>query len=138
MKKLIIFATVIFAFCSCGPEPENTRIDYITKNISSHNVNLLVFYKNYNNKDTLFSIPSKVEIKQSYINQDVDCPFNLNYDSAYTIFDNVKQTIYRRNDGNVRNILNVKNYITIKFTESQIIYLYDITDEDYANAIPLK
>jgi len=142
MKKQIIYLLIMPLFLSCGTgEPmDDTQIDYITKNISSHNVQLIIFYKNSNNiyKDTVFSIPSDNEIKLSYINIIVDSPFGLPNDSAYIIFDNIKQIIYVRDDGQARNILDINSYEGGKVTEYSYKYQYEITDEDYANAVEIK
>jgi hypothetical protein len=54
-------------------------------------------------------------------------------------FDSTKRIIYRRDDGLARNILNAANY------EGGLVegdwffqYNYTITDDDYANALPIE
>ena len=132
---------VILAMYSCfDPEPTDTKIDYITKNISLHNVKLVIFYKNYNNqnKDTIFTLSPNEEIKQRYINRYVDCPFGLPADSGYIVFDESRQIVYKRDDGKLRNILDVNNYVGGLVKGEWYKYQYYITDEDYANAIIIK
>jgi len=141
MKKLIILVPVIFALCSCGPKPENTQIDYITKNISAHDVKLIIFYYNCDSfyTDTIISIPKNGEIIKRYIDQYIgNSPFSLNDDSANIVFDNVKQISYKKGDGQSRNILDINNYEGGKVTEYYYKYQYEITDEDYANAVEIK
>ena len=140
MKKLIILASAIYLMCSCGPEPEDMITDYIIKNSTMHNVELTIFYTFFdkNNGDTTFSIPAKEEIKESYFSMNIDSPFGGAEDSAYIIFDNAKQIIYRRDDGQLRNILDINSYLGGEVKEYWYQYQYTITDEDYANALEIK
>jgi hypothetical protein len=59
-------------------------------------------------------------------------------DSAYLNFDNVRQIIYRWNDGKYRNILDENNYFGGKENNYLYQYVYEISDEDYENAIEIK
>ena len=136
MKKIIIFILVISAFHSCISEPEREPvfIDYTIKNASSHLVSLSFFNVYINDGryvDTTFKILPSSEIAYHP-------PFGSTKDSAYIIFDNIKQIIYRRDDGKLSNIFIIKNYIGGKVTEYHYLYQYFITDQDYANATPLK
>ncbi len=141
MKKTIFFLIVILAMHSCfEPEPEDITKDYITKNITTHNVKLVIFYKDYNNqnKDTIFTLSPYKEIKQRYINRYVEYPFGIPADSCYIIFDESRQITYKRDDGNLRNILDVNNYEGGLVKGKWYQYKYYITNEDYSNAIVIK
>ena len=141
MKKYIIPILIICLLGSCKPEPYDESISYTIKNNSTHNVELLIFFKdaNYNNRDTVFLISNGSEIVQEYTNVDLDCPFALNYDSVYMNFDDVKRLTYRRNDSLSRNILNTVNYEGGLVKDDWLYeYYYIITDEDYANAVDIK
>jgi hypothetical protein len=120
-------------------EPEDTQIDFTIKNVSTHNVKLKVFnaFFDFVGKDTTFLLPINSEITYQYTNI-VGYPFGGGEDSAYIIFDNVKQIIYRRDDGKLRNILDIKSYIGGEVKEYWYQYRYEITNEDYANAVEIK
>jgi hypothetical protein len=137
MKKNIIFASVIYLMCSCGPEPQDVMVNYNIKNISSHNVELTIFFYNHIS-DTTISISSKGEIKRSYPDMVLDDPFGGAEDSAYIIFDSLKQLIYRRDDGQARNIIEIDSYTGGKVNDHLYQYEYEITDEDYENALPIE
>lgn len=134
MKILFFFLLIIIGIISCKPEPNDLIEEYLIKNSSNHNVELLFFnvYINDNiTKDTVFSI-----LSNSYI--EYHPPFGGTNDSVYVIFDNIRQTIYNRNDGQVRNILDVNNFTGSKVDVYLYQYVYEITKEDYENAIELK
>ena len=141
MKKYIIPLLIICLLCSCRPEPYDDSISYTIKNSSTHNIELLIFFKDANNynRDTVFLIAKEKEIVRHYTNVDLDCPFALNYDSVYMNFDDIKRLTYRRNDSLSRNILNTANYEGGLVKDYWLYeYYYIITDEDYTNAVEIK
>jgi hypothetical protein len=142
MKKKLyfLFASVLFLACGTGePGLLHDEYVYILRNTSSHNIVLKIFYKNSNNiqKDSIINFQNQ-ETRFSFINQ-INVPaFGLPCDSATITFDNVKRITFHKNDGNPRNILDLKNYTGGETGEHYFEYLYKITEEDYANAIPIK
>jgi len=141
MRKIIIII-ISLSIASCGGRWENidTHIDYTIKNVSTHNVKLKVFdaYMSYVVEDTTFLITSNSAISYEFINRAPVNPFGGAEDSAYIIFDDVKQIIYRRDDGQARNILDINSYTGGQVKEYWYQYRYEITDEDYANALEIK
>jgi hypothetical protein len=121
-------------------EPENTQIYFTIKNLTTHNVKLKVFnaYLSYVFEDTTFLITPNSAILYEIIDRPPYRPFGAGGDSAYMVFDNVKQIIYRRDDGQTRNILDINSHTGGQVTEYYYKYQYEITDEDYANAVEIK
>ncbi|MBI9056011.1 MAG: hypothetical protein JEY96_19475 [Bacteroidales bacterium] len=132
MKKIEIILLIniiitVLMFNSCEPEPENVKIDYKIINESGFNVKLNffnIYMKDNVYKDTTFMLEINSEIEYHP-------PFGGVEDSVYIIFDNSKQIVYRRNDGQIRNILNESSFEYIKIDDSYIIYEYILTDKDY-------
>ena len=144
MEKLkIIIVFIAFSMlnsCIMKPEPEDPETNYIIRNISAHDVKLTVFdaYFDYVWKDTTFIFEPNTEISYTYYEGTIHYPFGGAEDSAYIIFDNLKQLIYRKNDGQARNILNFDSYSGGKVDDYLYQYKYEITDTDYANATPIE
>jgi hypothetical protein len=143
--KAIISILIIALLYSCGTgEPMDIVHEYVVKNISAHNVKLIVYERlpkednSFIDSNIVYVISQNKEIKMSYIDVLVDDPFDLFNDSAYVIFDDTKQIIYRQNDEQVRNILDVNNFKGGKIDEYFYQYVYEISDEDYENAIEIK
>jgi len=138
LKKILLAVIVISIMNSCvmKPEPPDLHNHYTIKNVSTHSVKLKVFnaYLNYVFKDTTFVFSTNSEILLSFINTSPDRPLSGFESSAYIIFDNIKQIIYVRDDGQARNILDINSYVEGKVNQ----YQYEITDEDYANAVEIK
>ena len=127
LKILIIFTLIISIINACGPEPMDTC--FKIKNVSNHDVKLSFFnmyIDSYVPKDTSFFIGINSEI-------DFHPPFSGIEDSAYVIFDDVKQLIYKRDDGKARNILDLNSYDR-EIIDGCVYNKYLIKDEDYDNA----
>ena len=125
---------ITFLFNSCRPEPYDTVIEYAINNISTHNVSLTffnVYISDNNYKDTTFYLAQNSNIKYHP-------PFGGVNDSCYIIFDGDRQIIYRRNDGQPRNILDVNSFTGGSVSDYLYQYLYEITEEDYTNAVEIK
>jgi len=134
MKKIILLLVIILGIYSCGPEPEDLTIEYTINNVSTHKVKLTffnVYISDYVYKDTAFFIIPNSNIEYHP-------PFGGTNDSAYIVFDNTRQIIYKRDDGLSRNILDKNNYIGGKVDDYLYQYKYEITDDDYANATPIE
>jgi len=144
MKNFIIIFSIFISLFSCGPKPEALTIEYKINNISTHNVKILVYHRHpndvgtYSDTNIVFLLPQNEELKMMYINRHVDSPFGLLNDSAFVVFDNIKQIIYRRGDGQLRNILDINSYTGGKVNDYSYQYQYEITNEDYAVAIDIK
>ena len=143
--KAIISILIIALLFSCGTgEPMDIVHEYVVKNTSTHNVKLIVYERlpkednSFIDSNIVYIISQNKEIKMSYIDVLVDCPFDLFNDSAFVIFDDTKQLIYRQNDGQVRNILHVNNFKLEKVDDYFYQYVYEFTDEDYEYAIEIK
>ncbi len=78
------------------------------------------------------------EVKYEYINRIPGNAFNLPADSAYITFDNAKRLIYRKEDGKPRNILELNGYDSGLENEYWFKFQYNITNEDYDNAIIIE
>jgi hypothetical protein len=134
--KIIIMLVAISLINSCimEPEPEDTIVEYTINNSSSHNIELTffnVYVADYLYKDTTFFLTQNSNIEYHP-------PFGGTNDSSYIIFDSIRQIIYRRNDGQARNILDKNNYTGGKVNDYLYQYEYEITDDDYENAIPIE
>jgi hypothetical protein len=130
MKNFIIILLIFISLFSCKPEPYNAEIKYLISNASTHNIEL-TFFHTPDYKDTIFFIfPDSIIEYNSAIGGFAD--------SAYLNFDNVKQIIYRLNDGMTRNILVEDNYMGGKVNDYLYQYVYEITEEDFENAIEIK
>ena len=134
MKKYIIPLLITFLFNSCRPEPYDTEVEYSINNSSSHKVSLTffnVYISDNNYKDTTFYLAQKANVKYHP-------PFGGTNDSCYIIFEEKKQVIYRRNDGKPRNILDMNSFTESKVSNYLYQYQYEITDDDYNNAVDIK
>ena len=140
IKIIIFFVLTLFLVNCFEPEPTNCVEEYIIENISEHNVNLLVFYKDIENisNDSLFVIDNDKEIIFSYMNIITIIPFGLLVDSIYMDFDETLRIIYRKDDGKPRNILDLNSYAGGLVKGNYYKYQYFITDEDYDNAEEIK
>ncbi|MDX9695119.1 MAG: hypothetical protein RBT49_04940 [Bacteroidales bacterium] len=144
MKKYILLLAILFII-SCEPEKESRANLYI-KNDSSHNIELTVFnawLPNQNSQDTTFVLEPNSEISYFFI---VDgelsnynlLPFGGTADSVHLDFNDNLRIIYRRDDLNPRNIIDINSWIGGKVDDYLYEYEYFITDEDYENAIEIK
>ncbi len=139
MKKFILLIVVVGSLISSCIREFETRTDFTIKNVSTHNVKLIVFdagMPNQNIKDTSFLLPPNSEIIYYYILDGEDAPYNSPFgpaDSIYIVFDDNLRIIYRRDDLNPRNILDINSYDSEQ-VDSWYKYQYFITDEDYENA----
>jgi len=144
MKNIKIITAVLLIFLlvsSCGPEPEDIRYEFTIYNVSSYPVKLAVFglYVKVQNShiDTTFFLSQNSEIVFNSDNFTL-VPFGAASDSVYIVFDNNKQIIYMRDDGNSRNILLESSYSGGNISDYCRKYEYFITDEDYANAVEIE
>ena len=130
MKNTIYIALIFIGLYACEPEPYNAEIKYLIFNASNHNIELTSFHMP-ESKDTIFFLsPDSIIEYNSAIKGTAD--------SGYLNFDNVRQIIYRWNDGKYRNILDENNYFGGKENNYLYQYVYEISDEDYENAIEIK
>lgn len=130
---------------SCGTGEPETQTEFIIENVSSYKVELTVFdagMPNQYSKDVTFLLNSNSEVSHYYItdgeNQPYTSPFSGSADSAYVVFDDNLQIIYRRDDSNLRNILDINSYVGGKIGDSYFKYTYYITDEDFENAVDIE
>lgn len=145
MKRIIILVITVFLIHSCWiePEPEDVKSNYTIKNASTHNVKLKIFdlyiqESNYYCDTTLLLMQSsEVSFQYKFLSY-LDGAFGPAADSVYIIFDDVRQIIYRRNDGNPRDIFNINNWDKIIESDTYFKYIYIITDEDYSNATTIE
>lgn len=140
MRRILVFIIIALAMNFCKPEPEDNIYDYSIRNNSSYHVDLVVFYNDSDNilKDSLFVLNSNTEIKNQYINNNPGNAFSLPVDSVFLIFNNTKRLIYRKDDGQLRNILDINNYTEEKVNDYWYKYQYIINNEDFLNATPTK
>lgn len=144
MKKYILLLAILFII-SCEPEKESRANLYI-KNDSSHNIELTVFnawLPNQNSQDTTFVLEPNSEISYFFI---VDgelsnynlLPFGGTADSVHLDFNDNLRIIYRREDLNPKNIIDINSWTGGKIDDYLYEYEYFITDEDYENSIEIK
>ena len=62
------------------------------------------------------------------------CPFGIEADSAIITFNDNRKLIYRRDDSNPRNILNIDNFIGNEKKGNVYELGYRITEADFSNA----
>jgi len=146
MKKLIIVIFFInILMLSCGTK-EETRTEFIIKNNSSHNAELTVYdaqMPNQNPKDVTFKLDNNSEISYYYVIEGENGPFNdyplgATADSACVIFNDNLQIIYRNNDLNPRNILDISSWDEVIESDTYFKYIYIITNDDYNNAVEIE
>jgi hypothetical protein len=136
MKIILCFFLIASFSVACIRKDTNPYQWKISvENNSQHIVEYTIFGAYFYSKvDTSFNLSATKTISfeiYSHI-------FGSIEDSATITFDNVKRITFRKNDGNPRNILDLKNYTGGETGEHYFEYLYKITEEDYANAIPIK
>lgn len=129
----ILFTIVFF---SCRPEPYDLETRFTIYNESSHYIELTIYqtYFDYIYKDTTFQLPSGTKFSYEYINIPAETPFGGAEDSAVIVFDNSKRIIYRKNDNQSRNILDINSFTCKRISLYFYDYQYSITDDDYLNA----
>ncbi|MDX9695118.1 MAG: hypothetical protein RBT49_04935 [Bacteroidales bacterium] len=140
MKKYILLLAILFII-SCGPEPYDTHLKYTIHNDSRYSVELGIFKAYFVNSpitDTYITITSGTEFNYDFYNKSGQEPFGMSSDSAYITFNKTKRLIYKREDNQIRNILDINSWIGGKVGDYLYEYEYFITDEDYENAIEIK
>jgi len=146
MKRIIILIIFIgFMVSSCGTGEPETRTEFIIENISSYKVELTVFdagMPNQYSKDATFLLNPNSDVSHYYItdgeNQPYTSPFSGSADSAYIVFDDTLQIIYRYGDSNLRNILDISNWDEVIESDTYFKYIYIITNDDYNNAVEIE
>lgn len=143
MGKKIIFLIVIsflVTLCSDG----GTDTVFYVKNNSGHSVKLSIFNVEIQSKswvkDTTYVLPNLSEINNTVSLKGhgyAMLPFG-NPDSAYIVFDNSLIIMFKRNDPNIRNVLNFDSYTGGKKEDNLYEFTYTITEDDYKNAKPIK
>ena len=138
MKNYIIYILIALTIASCGTgEPmDNPQIDYTIKNVSMHSVKIKVFDAEIDNVygDTTFLFPS-INSEISYSSHGgIIYVFGGSEDSVYVIFNDTLRIIYRRDDLNPRNIIDINSWTGGEVNDNLYKYEYLITDEDYENA----
>lgn len=137
---------ISFLFSSCGTGEPESITEFIIKNTSSHMVGLTVFDaklpEQFNTENITILLNSNSE-ENYYYSLDgehmfIDFVFGRTADSAYLVFDDTLQIIYRQNDLNPRNILDINSWDGVKESDTYFIYSYSITNDDYENAVNIK
>jgi hypothetical protein len=130
---------------SCGTGEPETRTEFIIENVSSYKVELTVFdagMPNQYSKDVTFLLNSNSEVSHYYItdgeSQPYTSPFSGSADSAYIVFDDTLQIIYRQDNSNPRNVLDISSWDEVIESVTYFKYTYSITDEDYENAVSIE
>ena len=143
-RSFILLLIIILIINSCIKEKAVTT-SFIVKNLSDYHVDLLIFGFEDNLKakvDTIFNIPTDSQIKVCYggtLGTSVyNFPFGIDVDSAFIVFENLRRTIYRRENISNRNILNIQSYTGGKIDDDYYEYIYSIINEDFNNAIPIE
>ena len=142
MKNYIIYILIALTILSCdtGEPMDNPQIDYTIKNLSMHSVKIKVFDAEIDNVygDTTFLFPS-INSEISYSSHGgIIYVFGGSEDSAYVIFNDNLRIIYRRDDLNPRNIIDINSWSGGKVDDYLYKYEYFITDEDYENAVNIE
>ena len=136
MKKYTLLLAILFII-SCGPEPMDTHLKYTIHNSSKYKIELGIFKAYFVNSpitDTTITITSGTEFNYEFYNRGAQNPFGMSSDSAYITFNKSKRLIYKREDNQIRNILDINNWSGGKVGEYLYEFEYFITDEDYENA----
>ncbi len=139
---VILISMIGVMLSSCGID-EETRTEFIIRNNSAYAVELIVYdaqMPNQNPKDVTFNLNNNTEISYYYILEGENGPINeyplgATADSAYINFNSNSelQIVYRKNDLNPRNILDINSWDEVKESNTYYIYTYTITDEDNMN-----
>ncbi|MDX9695117.1 MAG: hypothetical protein RBT49_04930 [Bacteroidales bacterium] len=138
MKKYTILLAILFII-SCGPEPADPVAELIIKNHSTYPLELTIYNAGIANQsphDITFSLPINNETVYFYWS-DIELLISP-ADSTFITFNNEKRIIYRKNDGQPRNILDINSWEYKQGVSVENIYIYTITDEDYENALAIK
>lgn len=136
-KLVIAFILINLFIISCEPEPMDTHLEYTIYNSSKYTVELSIFKAKFTNsriRDTTITINSNTELNYDFYNKSGQYPFGMSTDSAYITFNESKRLIYKREDNQIRNILDINNWSGGKVGEYLYEFEYFITDEDYENA----
>ncbi len=121
--------------CWIKPEPANPSMEFSIQNFSSYNLELTIFnagIPSQSPKDTTVFLPTNNGI--SYFYYSISESLVEPADSAFIIFSNERQIIYRKYDDQPRNLLGINNWESISNPNFLFQYIYNITDEDYENA----
>ena len=140
MKIYILLLAITLLIISCGPVEKNPNRKLSIENNSSYNVEITIFNAGLPDQaptDAIISLPSNTG--RSYFYESSDEYLLVEpADSAYIKFNDERQIIYRKNDGQPRNILDVNSWDYTNGVSVEHVYTYSITDEDYENAIEIK
>ncbi len=140
MKYITLIFISVSVLLSCKPEPIRKHGEYIIKNISGENAEIIAY--------RVFDI-GKWEVKKFQIAQNSEIVFISNLsihtplsdvsDSLYILFNDKHQIIYKRDSmKSNRNIFNKDNYEEGDFNKYAFKYKYYITEEDYKKAVKIK
>lgn len=140
MKRATLLIVILIMWSSCIREYE-TLTRFTILNESNNNLTLTVFdfqVPDMSIVDTVFIIADNMEISYYYRSDGRDavycCPFGIEADSAFITFIDNRKLIYRRNDSNPRNILNIDNFISKENKENVYELEYTVTEVDFNNA----
>ncbi len=140
MKKYRLLLAIIFII-SCEPEPYDAQLNFTIHNNSKYMVELGIFKSKFSNspiRDTSFTIGSGSELNYTFYNKSGQEPFGMSSDSAYITFDNIRRLIYKREDNQIKNILDVNSWKVDTVNDHTYEFEYFITDEDYENAVLIE
>lgn len=145
MKKYIVLIFISSILTSCGHGEDKFWTDFIIKNNFERTVKLTVFNgkplsESFRKDSTYIILPSKY-ISDGISDKGWDTKYLLpcyGADSVHIVFDDMLQIVYRKGDSNPRNILNISSYTDIIKGEAGAQYTYNITEDDYKNAKPIK
>ncbi|HRW63112.1 MAG TPA: hypothetical protein P5132_06470 [Bacteroidales bacterium] len=139
MRKLIILLVIIgLIIYSCEPEPQDPTTHFQIKNNSSYNVEVTIYNARMpdNSLDDLtVFLSSNYAMTYSYVCSSNEYPLMDKADSAIIVFNDERQIIYRKNDDQLKNILDISSWNEeISAVYYKYLYIYSITNEDYENA----
>ena len=140
MKKYGLLLVVLFII-SCEPEPYDKQLNFTINNNSKYTIELDIFKSYFPNspiRDTSLTIVSGSELIYTFYNKSGQEPFGMSSDSAYITFDSIRRLIYKREDSQIRNILDVNSWKVDTVNIHTYEFEYSFTDEDYENAVLIE
>jgi len=142
MKKITIFIIIGLIICSCEPEPQDPNTHFQIKNNSSYNVEVTIYNARVPDKsldDLTIFLSSNYAMTYSYVCSSNEYPLLDEADSAIIVFNDERQIIYRKNDDQLRNILDISSWNEeISAVYYKYLYTYSIENEDYENAVNIE
>lgn len=131
---LLILSAVIILLSSCNKDETSTKSQNTLKNISSHDIKIIVNY--YSDNDTIL-LPKGESIHYNYINLKESNPYPFDgYSMTIYYNDTIHITHYKTDIQPVsRNIYFDINWVFSPIDAYEFYYEYVFTDEDYQEAL---